>query len=113
MVQGKGAKEGTIWNGRVGLGKGIFIHLQYLRWDQPDFPKNEYNKLQNPDFIILGGWHHDPESIDANRIVNFLQQVHRRWSEAKIIVRNKGLSILLVIIPILLNRVSRRMRLNR
>jgi len=92
LQQAQGIKRGrgSIWNGRIGLGNGSFVHLQYLRWDHPDIPGDDvYNKLQNPDFLILGGWHHGPESIDVNRIVLFLQQVHHRWSNSKIIVRNQ------------------------
>ena len=58
LQQAQGIKRGrgSIWNGRIGLGNGSFVHLQYLRWDHPDIPEDDvYNRLQNPDFLILGG----------------------------------------------------------
>jgi hypothetical protein len=70
---------GTTWKAQILVKRYVVFNIQFLRWDKPQMASEEaYALLDNPDFIILGGWHH---GLTASKsIESFLTKVQNRWN---------------------------------
>jgi len=84
----KDSSEGVIWSSNIllhSIGRNAVITIQFLRWNRPQIANEEiYDVLEDPHFIVLGGWHHG--GTDSSQIERFLNQAQSRWGSKVIVV---------------------------
>lgn len=81
---------GTVWRANVFVDRNRAVVIQYLRWNHPTVvPKVNYDLLDAPDYVVLGGWHHG--GTNARSIEKLINQTraegtHGRGGQKIIIV---------------------------